>query len=283
MKNAHIRLCVTLAAGVLTAGSLQAANQVVVQDTHCNKTAVTYPLPKGWKGNGDVKWNTAAEQQGTMCVRTMQIVDAGEEMMVHYISAYEAPLRRGNPTAEQLAELLLPAVQRMPGKSLTELTSATLYSVPGELANVRMARDLLSRKLGKKVDGRVYAVAATCSDGTVIGAVVYERSERKFLRTTHSVTFHDICILSTENSSTEKALTHLKAAANQAEYNHDWISDQIRITANSLDGMPKLDEKALPDITNKAEENLKLGLPTVIDCMYDYFRKHNGTRQLARN
>ena len=283
MKNAYTQLCVALAAGFLAAGSLQAANKVVVQDAHCNKTAVTYPLPKGWKGNGDVKWNTGAEHQGTMCVRTMQIVDAGEEMTVHYISAYEAPLRRSNPTADQLAQMLMHAVTRMPGKAATELTGAHLYSVPQDLADFRMGRDRLSRKLGKKIDGKVYAVAGVCSDGTVVGAVVYERSERKFLGATRTVTFHDICIMSNESGSTETDLARLKSAAEKAVYNHEWINDQIRITANSIDGMPKLDEKALPAIADKAEARLKLGLPTVIDCMYDSYRKHTAARKIARN
>ena len=283
MKNAYTQLCVVLAAGFMAAGSLHAANKVVVQDAHCNKTAVTYPLPKGWKGNGDVKWNTGAEQQGTMCVRTMQIVDAGEEMTVHYISAYEAPLRRSNPTANELAQMLMHTVTRMPGKGGTELSGATLYSVPQELAEFRMGRDRLSRQLGKKIHGKVYALAAMCSDGTVVGAVVYERSERKFLSATRTVTFHDICIMSSENGSTETALAQLKNSAEKAVYNHAWINDQIRITANSIDGMPKLDEKALPAIADKAEDRLKLGLPTVIDCMYDTYRKHYGMRKLAHN
>lgn len=283
MKNAFTQLCVALAAGILAAGSLQAANKVVVQDAHCNKTAVTYPLPKGWKGNGDVKWNENAEQQGTMCVRTMQIVDAGKDMTVHYISAYEAPLRRGNPTADELAQMLMHTVTRMPGKESTELTHATLYSVPQELVDFRMGRDLLSRKLGKKIDGKVYAVAAVCSDGTVIGAVVYERSERKFLGSTRTATFHDICILSSENGSTATDLAQLKASAEKAEYNLEWISDQIRITANNVDGMPKLDEKALPAMANKAEARIKLGLPTVIDCMYDTYYKHGAPRKMVQN
>lgn len=283
MKNAFTQLCVALAAGILAAGSLQAANKVVVQDAHCNKTAVTYPLPKGWRGNGDVKWNENAEQQGTMCVRTMQIVDAGKDMTVHYISAYEAPLRRSNPSADELAQMLMHTVTRMPGKASTELTHATLYSVPQELVDFRMGRDLLSRKLGKKIDGKVYAVAAVCSDGTVIGAIVYERSERKFLGSTRTVTFHDICILSSENGSTASDLAQLKASAEKAEYNLEWISDQIRITANNVDGMPKLDEKALPAMANKAESRIKLGLPTVIDCMYDTYYKHGGTRKMVQN
>lgn len=283
MKNAHTQLFVALAAGLLAAGSLHAANKVVVQDAHCNKTAVTYPLPKGWVGNGDVKWNNDAEQQGTMCVRTMQIVDVGEEMTVHYISAYEAPLRRKNPSAQDLAQMLMPAVTRMPGKASAELTQATLYAVPQELVDFRMGRDRLSRQLGKRIDGKVYAVAGMCSDGTVVGAVVYERSERKFLGATRTVTFHDICIMSNENGTTETALARLKTSAEKAVYNHAWINDQIRITANSIDGMSKLDERALPAIADKAEERLKLGLPTVIDCMYDTYHKHLSTRKLASN
>ena len=281
MKNAHTRFCVIMAAAFMAAGSLQAANQVIVQDAHCHKTAVTYPLPKGWKGNGDVKWNAGAEHQETMCVRTMQIVNEGEEATVHYISAYEAPLRRKNPAAEQLAELLMPAVKRMPGKTATALSSATLYSVPQELADFRMGRDRLSRKLGKKIDGKVYAVAGVCTDGTVIGAIVYERSERKMLRTTRTVTFHDICIMSCDDASVVKSLSELKTAAEKADYNSAWLHDQIRITANSIEGMTKLDEKALPTIANKVEARLKQGLPTVIDCMYDSYNKLHNRANLA--
>lgn len=281
MKNAHTRFCVTLAATLLAAGSLQAANQVIVQDAHCHKTAVTYPMPKGWKGNGDVKWNAGAEHQETMCVRTMQIVNEGEEATVHYISAYEAPLHRKNPNANQLAEILMPAVTRMPGKSSTELVSASLYSVPQELADFRMGRDRLSRKLGKKIDGKVYAVAGVCSDGTVIGAIVYERSERNLLRTTRSVTFHDICIMSCEQNAVHKSLSDLKTAAEKADYNSAWLHDQIRITASSIEGMNKLDEKALPAIATKVEARLKMGLPTVLDCMYDSYNKRYQAAGLA--
>lgn len=281
MKHAHTRFCVSIAAMILAAGSLQAANKVVVQDAHCNKTAVTYPLPAGWHGNGDVKWNAGAKHQGTMCVRTMEIVDKGEEMTVHYISAFDAPLKRSNPTAEELAAKLMPAVTRMPGKQGTELTQATLYSVPQDLAEFRMARDHLNRRLGKKIEGKVYAVAAMCSDGTVIGAIVHERSERKLLHTTRTLSFHDICILSSEQGSPKQALLNLKTAATRAEFNHEWISDQIRITANTLNGMTKIDEKALPQIADKAEERMKLGLPTVIDCMYDTWSKQHNAQKLA--
>lgn len=270
-----------MAVSLLTAGSLQAANQVIVQDAHCHKTAVTYPLPKGWKGNGDVKWNAGAEHQETMCVRTMQIVNEGEETMVHYISAYETPLHHKNPDAAQLAEMLMPAVTRMPGKKTTELVSATLYAVPQELADFRMGRDRLRRTLGKKIDGKVYAVAGVCSDGTVIGAIVYERSERKLLRTTRSVTFHDICIISCEQNAIHKSLADLKTAAEKADYNSAWLHDQIRITANTIDGMSKLDEKALPAIATKVEERLKMGLPTVLDCMYDSYNKRLHATGLA--
>ena len=107
MKHAHTQLCVSVAAIFLAAGGLQAANKVVVQDAHCNKTAVTYPLPAGWQGNGDVKWNAEAKHQGTMCVRTMEIVDKGDEITIHYISAFDSPLSHGNPSAKELAAKLI--------------------------------------------------------------------------------------------------------------------------------------------------------------------------------
>lgn len=283
MKHAHTQLCVSVAAIFLAAGGLQAANKVVVQDAHCNKTAVTYPLPAGWQGNGDVKWNAEAKHQGTMCVRTMEIVDKGDEITIHYISAFDSPLSHGNPSAKELAAKLMPAVTRMPGKQGTELATATLYKVPQDLAEFRMARDHLSRRLGKKINGKVYAVAAVCSDGTVIGAIVHERSERKLLRTARTISFHDICILSSEQGSPKQALQSLKNAATNADFNQEWISDQIRITANNLDGMTKIDEKALPQIADKAEERMKLGLPTVIDCMYDAWNKRYSTRGLAHS
>jgi hypothetical protein len=273
MEKARIQLCTAIVAGLLATGSLQAETKVVLKDDRDNRPAVTYTLPNGWAGAGNVTWNTEAAHDGTLCVRTMQFINPKDDVTVNYISAYEAPLRRKNPNAMQLAELLLPAVRQMPGCAQAVLNDATLYSVPQDLADFRMGRDRLSRKLGKKVEGKVYAVAAVCSDGTTVGAIVYERNERKFLSSNRTVTFHDICIMHADAKVAAKAYTEVKTAAHYADYDNAWVESHIRKTASSIDGMPKLDEQALPAITDKAEQRLKLGLPTVLDCMYSSFSK----------
>ena len=273
MEKARIQLCPAVVAGLLATGSLHAETKVVLKDGRDNRPAVTYTLPNGWAGAGNVTWNTEAAHDGTLCVRTMQVIKPKDDITVNYISAYEAPLRRKNPSAMQLAELLLPAVRQMPGCEQATLTEATLYSVPEDLANFRMGRDRLNRKLGKKVNGKVYAVAAVCANGTTVGAIVYERAERKFLSSNRTVTFHDICIMHADAGVTDKAFTELKTAATRADFSDAWVESHIRKTASSIDGMSKLDESALPTLTGKAEQQLKLGLPTVLDCMYSSYRK----------
>ena len=283
MENAYARLRAILAAGILAAGSLQAATKVVLQDEQNRQPAVTYTLPDGWAGAGNVTWNTEAAQDGTLCVRTMQMVKPKEDITVNYISAYEVPLRSKSPAAEQLAEMLLPAVKRIRGCEQARLHEATLYTVPQELANFRMGRDRLNRKLGKRVDGKVYAVAAVCTNGVIIGAIVHERSERKFLGASHTVTFHDICIMKVGAGGTEKAFTDLKTAATRAVFNDAWVQAHIRKTAGCIDGMPKLDGKAMPALTDKAKQHLKLGLPTVLDCMYNSYHNRAVSRVSAGN
>jgi hypothetical protein len=87
--------------------------------------------------------------------------------------------------------------------------------------------------------------------------------------------------MSCDDASVVKSLSDLKSAAERADYNSAWLHDQIRITANSIEGMTKLDEKALPTITTKVEARLKQGLPTVIDCMYDSYNKQHGHADLV--
>ena len=47
--------------------------------------------------------------------------------------------------------------------------------------------------------------------------------------------------------------------------------------------MPKLDGKAMPALTDKAKQHLKLGLPTVLDCMYNSYHNRAVSRVSAGN
>ncbi|MBQ2380803.1 MAG: hypothetical protein II295_10500 [Akkermansia sp.] len=272
--SARTLLTATTAALFLAVGSLSAATKVVLQDDHCKTNAVTYTLPKGWVGGGDVTWDAQSDKLGNYCVRTMQLVNRKEAIIANYISTYEVPLKTTNPDAMELASLLQEAARQLPGNTGITPVQATIYQAPQDVQDFRMARDTLREQLGKKVNSRVYVVNATYSDGTLVGAVVHERSIRKGFRTDKSVTFHDIFVLgSTEAGAPDaralhQALVDLSKAARNADFNNKWIEQQIRQTASTFYGMRQLDKNVMPKITKKAKEGMKRGLPTVLDCLY---------------
>lgn len=272
--SARTLITATAAAIFMTASSLYAATKVVLQDELCKTNAVTYTLPKGWVGGGDVTWDAQSERLGNFCVRTMQLVNRKDAIIANYISTYEVPLKTTNPGAMELAEMLQEAAQQLPGNRNVTPVSATLYQAPRDVQDFRMARDTLREQLGDKVDSRVYVVNATYSDGTMVGAVVHERNIRKGFRSDKTITFHDIFVLGSTNAgepsprAMHQALVDVSRAARNADFNNKWIEQNIRQTASTFYGMRKLDERALPHLTRKAKEGMKRGLPTVLDCLY---------------
>lgn len=272
--SARTLLTATTAALFLAVGSLHAATKVVLQDEHCKTNAVTYTLPTGWVGGGDVTWDVKSDRLGNYCVRTMQLVNRKDAIIANYISTYEIPLKTTNPGAMELAKLLLAAARQLPGNEGVTPVSATIYQAPRDVQEFRMARDNLREQLGEKVNSRVYVVNASYSDGTMVGAVVHERSIRKGFRSDKTVTFHDIFVLgSTEAGAPDsralhQALVDVSRAARNAHFNSKWIEQHIRQTASAFYGMRRLDDNAMPHITKKAEEGMKRGLPTVLDCLY---------------
>jgi len=272
--SARTLITATAAAILMTASSLYAATKVVLQDEHYKTNAVTYTLPKGWVGGGDVTWDAQSERLGNFCVRTMQLVNRKESIIANYISTYEVPLKTTNPGAMELAEMLQGAAQQLPGNKSITPVSATLYQAPQDVQDFRLARDTLREQLGDKVESRVYVVNATYSDGTMVGAVVHERNIRKGFRSDKTITFHDIFVLgSTDNNepnarAIHQALVDVSRAARNADFNNKWIEQNIRQLASTFYGMHRLDERALPRLTRKAKEGMKRGLPTVLDCLY---------------
>ncbi|MDO5472902.1 MAG: hypothetical protein Q4F35_06175 [Akkermansia sp.] len=276
---------------LMAAGSLYAATKVVLQDEHCRTNAVTYTLPSGWVGGGEVTWDADSERLGNFCVRTMQLVNRKGAIIANYISTYEVPLKHSNPGAMELAEMLLGTARQLPGNQNVMPAHAIIYRAPKDVEDFRMARDTLREQLGDKIESRVYVVNAIYTDGTMVGAVVHERNLRKGFRSDKTITFHDIFVVgSTEGKSlTEKslhqALIDVSKAARNADFNSKWIAEHIRQTASTFYGMRKVDERAMPHITRKAMEGMKRGLPTVLDCLYTSKFCHssgNGT-QVAAN
>ncbi|MBR5894517.1 MAG: hypothetical protein IKZ13_03120 [Akkermansia sp.] len=272
--SARTLITATAAAILMTAGSLCAATKVVLQDNLCKTDAVTYILPKGWVGGGDVTWDVQSERLGNFCVRTMQLVNRKDAIIANYISTYEVPLKTANPGAMELADMLLGVARQLPGNENITPIEAIVYQAPQEVQDFRMARDHLREQLGNKVNGKVYVVNAVYSDGTMVGAVVHERSIRKGFRTDKSINFHDIFVLGSADGSQpdekalHQALVDVSRAARNANFNNKWIEQNIRQMASTFYGMRKLDERALPHITKKAKDGMKRGLPTVLDSLY---------------
>lgn len=272
--SARSLIAVATASILMAASSLYAATKVVLQDEHCRTNAVTYTLPKGWIGGGEVTWDADSERLGNFCVRTMQLVNRKGAIIANYISTYEVPLKHKNPEAMELAEMLLGTARQLPGNSNITPLNAIVYRAPKDVEDFRKARDLLREQLGDKVDSRVYVINATYSDGTMVGAVVHERNVRKGFRDDKTITFHDIFVLGSTNKqqpsekALHQALIDISQAARSARFNDKWIEKNIRQTASAFYGMRRVDERAMPHITRKAMEGMKKGLPAVLDCLY---------------
>lgn len=289
--SARTLITATTAAILMAAGSVCAATKVVLQDTQSKTNAVTYTLPNGWMGGGEVTWDADSERLGNFCVRTMQLVNRKGAIIANYISTYEVPLKTTNPGAMDLAAMLLGVAQQLPGNSDITPVDAIIYQAPEDVQNFRMARDTLREQLGDKVNGRVYVVNATYSDGTMVGAVVHERSIRKGFRTQRSINFHDIFVLGSTGAeqpsekALHQALVDVSRAARRADFNSKWIEENIRQIAGTFYGQRKLDERALPQVTRKAMEGMKRGLPAVLDCLYTskFCKAPQNAAQVAAN
>ncbi len=263
------------------------APKAVLHDETCNCQAITYSLPSGWKGSGNVQWDTAAAHPANVCVRTLVLDNEEKKLKAHYISAFEIPIRNITTNAEALAKLIEPAVRNLPGYTLDAQTpQSQLMHATDEIREYRLGRDRLRKALGNDVEGEVYLLSssytATHTDpvtgkkrpcSVLCGAVVHERSVEKSGRKKSTATFHDIFIIAgpaiadDANSSMSEALSDLRRTMNQPEINRDWMHAQIRTMAGAMDGMPKVDSKAIQRIDEKEKEGMRSGLPTVLGTL----------------
>lgn len=286
-------LLTLLIGGALAAPSVASARspKAVLRDETTHLNAATYTLPSGWKGFGQVVWNPEAELSANICVRTMQLTNPRRELLAHYISSFETPIRSLTTNAEELSRLLEPAVQRLPGYNLQSPSGeAHLLPVREEVRSYHLGRDRILRELGQDIRGDVYLLCtsyeATRTDPVtgektpsqvICGAVVHERSAREAGKKQVTASFHDIFILGGPTISTEEeqagpppiltALSDLRRTMTEPRFNSRWLQTHIRVMAQALDGMPRVDDKALPRLEEKAESGIRMGLPTVLDAM----------------
>lgn len=286
-------LLALLTCGSLAVPSVASARspKAVLRDETTQLTAATYTLPSGWKGFGQVVWNPEASLSANICVRTMQLTNPGRELLAHYISSFETPIRSLTTDAAELSRLLEPAVQRLPGYDLQSPSGeARLLPVREELRAYHMGRDRILRELGQDIKGDVYLLCtsyeATRTDPAtgektpsqiICGAVVHERSTREAGKRQVTASFHDIFILGGPAASPEEeqtaeapiltALSDLRRTMTEPRFNSRWLQTHIRVMAQALDGMPRVDDKALPRLEEKAESGIRMGLPTVLDAM----------------
>ncbi|MBQ4615029.1 MAG: hypothetical protein IJB31_08905 [Akkermansia sp.] len=265
------------------------APKAVLHDEVIKTPAITYPLPKGWKGFGNVQWDTAAEHPANVCVRTMVLDNAAQNIKAHYISAYEIPIRHITTDAGELAKLLEPAVRNLPGYTLhPKQSNSLLMHATEDVREFRLGRDRIRKALGNDVDGEVYLLsssyAATHTDpetgekrpcSVLCGAIVHERSLEQNGRKKTTASFHDIFIIAApaiadperEGSPVSEALSNLRRTMKQPDINREWMHAHIRTMANAMDGMPKVDTKAINRMGEKAKEGISTGLPTVLGTL----------------
>lgn len=244
---------------------------------------MTYTLPKGWNGGGAVQWDTRAEYPVNVCVRTMELGNDAKNLKAHYISSFETPIRGMTTDAGELARLLEPAVRKLPGFTLgATAADSRLMQATEEVREFRLGRDRLRRALGDEVDGEVYLLVSSYDAmhtdpetgalrpcNILCGAVVHERSTQTAGRRRTTASFHDIFIIGgpTDASPMEETLSELRRTLTTPKFNRRWMQTHIRTMANAIDGMPKVDDQALRRVGEKAEEGIRLGLPTVLGVM----------------
>lgn len=287
MSALFSRIALLATACFLAAAPLQAAPRATVHDALSQTDVLTYSLPSGWQGGGGVVRDEDASSPINRCVRTMQLLKEDEDITAHYVSAWEVPLKKRAPSARELADALLPAVCLLPGYAIGKLACSQLAPAPKDVQDFRLGRDRLRESLGEHISGRVYLLSATYlatkqggNHNAVVGAVVHERTIRTGFRTITTASFHDITIIGgpvlqrlgadapdAKAPELEKALGELAGIAQSARFNRKWLRTYLRDTAASYDGMPKVDEKALPSLEQKAETKLKLGFPAVVEAM----------------
>ncbi len=289
MSALIFRFSLLASACFLAAAPLQAALRATVHDASSQTDVLTYSLPSGWKSSGGVVRDGDAASPVNRCVRTMQLIKENEDITAHHISAWEVPLKKRTPHAQELADALLPAVCLLPGYTIGKLVCSQLAPAPKEVQDFRLGRDRLRKSLGEHISGRVHLLSATYmatkqggmeNHNVIVGAVVHERTIRTGFRIITTASFHDITIIGgpvlqrlgtdcqgAKAQELEKALKELSGIAQSARFNRKWLRDYLRDTAASYDGMPKVDEKILPLLEQKAEAGLKLGFPAVVEVM----------------
>lgn len=263
------------------------AAKAVLHDEVIKTPAITYSLPSGWKGAGNVQWDTAATHPANVCVCTMALDNEAENIKAHYISAFETPIRSITTDADKLAKLLEPAVRSLPGYTLDAVQgNSQLMHATDEVREFRLGRDRIRKALGNEVEGEVYllssAYAATHIDpatgekrpcNILCGAVVHERSVKDKGRKTTTASFHDIFIIAAPAVADAKenplsgALSDLRRTMQNPHIHREWMHAHIRTMASAIDGMPKVDSKAIKRIDDKAKEGIRTGLPTVLGTL----------------
>lgn len=277
----------TIGAGLVCSTAFGKASKAVLHDDVIKTPAITYSLPSGWKGAGNVQWDTAATHPANVCVCTMVLDNEAENIKAHYISAYETPIHSITTDAGKLAKLLEPAVRNLPGYDVESTQSQPqLMHATDEVREFRLGRDRIRKALGNDVEGEVYLLSsayhATHTDPTtgekrpcniLCGAVVHERSIKEKGRKTTTASFHDIFIIAApavaqghENPLGE-ALSDLRRTMRHPHIHREWMHAHIRTMASAIDGMPKVDSKAIKRIDDKAKEGLRTGLPTVLGTL----------------
>lgn len=278
-----------LAVGAMLTGTVaHGAPKAVLHDEIIKSTAITYPLPSGWKGAGSVQWDTTAEHPANVCVRTMVLDHSAQKLKAHYISSFETPIRSLTTDADALAKLLEPAVKNLPGYTLNAaIPQSRLMHATEEVKEVRLGRDRIRKALGNDVEGEVYLLSssytATHTDpatgesrpcNVLCGAVVHERSVEVKGRKKTTASFHDIFIIAgpavadeKDHSTMSAALSDLRRTMKQPDINREWMHAHIRTMASAMDGMPKVDTKAINRMGEKAKEAISTGLPTVLGTL----------------
>lgn len=263
------------------------AAKAVLHDDVIKMPAITYSLPSGWKGSGNVQWDTAATHPANVCVCTMALDNDAEHIKAHYISAFETPIRSITTDADKLAKLLEPAVRSLPGYTLdVSQGNSQLMHATDEVREYRLGRDRIRKALGNDIEGQVYllssAYAATHTDpetgekrpcNILCGAVVHERSVKDKGRKTTTASFHDIFIIAapavadSASNPMDSALSDLRRTMQHPHIHREWMHAHIRTMASAMDGMPKVDDKAIKRIDEKAKDGIRTGLSTVLGTL----------------
>ncbi len=271
-----ISLCAILACAQL------AEAKIVIRDADNKMTATSYDLPGGWEGQGSILWKKHPQLEGNTCSRQLSMLNKKLKLRAFVFSRFETPSKGLTRDAEEISELLLPALKSQIKAHVSDLklNIAYLSPVSDDTRDYLEKRDVLANKLGKKVECSIDQLSLVYSGryegrliNVVVGCIVHQREKDKgfFRKNESSATFHEVFIMGGDAYNIGKTLPELSKMLSKPRFNKKWTEHFICTLAKTYNGMDKIDPSAMPELRKRVESRIAKNLPEIISAVAEVY------------